>query len=70
MSLQLSRLYATEIARLQKVEWLEHYIKAHANTITTQNILSSWRGAGIFPTNVHRVLRRISSTPSTPLPLV
>jgi len=66
MSSQLSRLYATEITRLQKIEWLEHYVRARSAAITTHNILGGWRGSGLFPTNPHRVLRLISdrSTPS------
>ena len=62
MSVQLSRLYATEISRLQKIEWLEHYIKARSTAITSQNILSGWRGAGIFLRNQHRVLRLLSDS--------
>jgi hypothetical protein len=69
MSSQLSRLYTTEISRLQKVEWLEHYIKARAITITSRNILAGWRGAGLFPTNPYRVLRSLSDNLSTPLHL-
>jgi hypothetical protein len=69
MSTQLSRLYATEISRLQKVEWLENYIKARAIAITSTNILGGWRGSGLFPTNPHRVLRIISGS-ATPSPAV
>jgi hypothetical protein len=35
----LSRLYATEIACLQKAEWLECYIRAQAEGLILQNIL-------------------------------
>ena len=68
MSSHLSRLYSTEISRLHKVEWLKYYIKARTTAITSQNVLGGWRGAGLFPTNPHRVLRLMSDnpTPSTP----
>ena len=56
MSLQLNRLYATEISRLQKAEWLEHYAKARLKAMTSTNIKSDWRGARLFPMNVNRIL--------------
>ena len=57
MSSQLRRLYAAEISRLQKAEWLENYAKARSIAITSNNIHAGWRGAGLFPTNVNRILR-------------
>lgn len=44
------------IRRIQKVEWLERFIDAREKAITKENILSGWRGAGIFPENMHRIL--------------
>ena len=41
MSFQLSRLYATEISRLHKAEWLECYVKARSVAITSNNIYES-----------------------------
>jgi hypothetical protein len=67
MSLLLSRLYTTEISRLQKIEWLENYMKARLRSIVERNILGGWRGAGIFPLNPHRILRLISDV-ATPSP--
>ena len=67
MSLQLSRLYATEISRLQKVEWVEHYAQARSIAITSQNVLAGWRGSGISPLNPHRVLRSLSNDPGISL---
>ena len=67
MSLLLGKLYATEISRLQKIEWLENYIKAHSKSIVERNILGGWRGAGLFPLNSNRVLRLISEA-ATPSP--
>ena len=63
MSSQLSRLYATEISRLQKVEWLEHYIKARSIAITSSNIHGGWRGSGLIPTNVNKILRSLPDAP-------
>jgi hypothetical protein len=62
MSSQLSRLYATEVSRLQKAEWLEYYAKARSIAITSNNIRGGWRGAGLFPTNVNRILRLLPDT--------
>jgi DDE superfamily endonuclease len=67
MSSQLNRLYATEISRLQKAEWLEHYAKARSIAITSKNICAGWRGAGLFPTNINRILRVLPDPPSIPL---
>jgi hypothetical protein len=66
MSFLLSKIYATDISRLQKIEWTEIYMKARLQNIVKQNILGGWRGAGLFPLNPHRVLRLISHelTPS------
>jgi len=71
ISLQISRLLRSGITRIQKVEWLERYIESHEQAITRTNILAGWRGAGLFPENMHRVLRQISDkqiAPMTPLP--
>jgi len=64
MATHLSRLLATEIARLQKVEWVDKYIPARVRSITVSNIQGGWRGAGLFPLNRHRILRTLSE-PST-----
>jgi hypothetical protein len=70
MAYALSRLYATEIARLQKAEWLECYIRARAEGLTSQNILGGWRGTGLSPLNPHRVLRTISGSTPSPSPVM
>jgi len=67
MSFQLSRLYGMEISRLQKIEWLEHYVQARLAAITEQNILGGWRGTGIFPRYSHRIIRQLTGI-STPPP--
>jgi len=68
MAAQLNKLFAAEIARLYKIEWVDKYIPAREKAITATNIQGGWRGAGIFPFNPHRVLRTISepTTSSTP----
>src|SRR5947207_1398580 len=68
MATQLSKLFASEISKLQKVEWVEKYILARAKGITALNIQGGWRGAGLFPLNRYRVLRTISDS-ATPPPL-
>ena len=53
LSLQISRLLRSGITRIQKAEWLERYIEARERAITRVNILAGWRGAGLFPENMH-----------------
>jgi DDE superfamily endonuclease len=43
MASNLSRLYTIDIACLQKVEWIECYIKAQQETMKLQNVLDGWR---------------------------
>src|SRR5271170_7752491 len=45
---------------MQKVEWVECFIEARERAITKDNILSGWRGVGLFPENMHRILIQIS----------
>jgi hypothetical protein len=71
LSNQISRLLRSGIVRIQKAEWVERYIEAWDKAITEQNILSGWRGAGLFPENMHRILHQIPETenqPTTPTP--
>jgi len=71
MSSLLSHVYATEISRLQRAEWLEYYAKARSIAFTSKNICSGWRGTGLFPMNVNRILRLLSdniAASSTPPP--
>jgi hypothetical protein len=66
MSLLLSKIYAMEIPRLQKIEWTEIYMNARLESIVERNILGGWRGAGLFPLNPNRVLRLISQEVTPP----
>ena len=54
------------ISRLQKVEWLEQLVVARERAITKDNILGGWRGAGLFPENMHRMLIQIPNTQVVP----
>ena len=60
ISSRLHRLMQTGISRLEKAEWLEYFAKAREDAITSINILSGWRGGGLFPQNHHRILCQIS----------
>ena len=68
MSAQLDPIFRTGISRLQKVEWMEAYVKARHIAITTSNILGGWRGAGLFPTNKQHILRQLADKHTTPSP--
>ena len=73
ISRHLAGLLQTEIVRIQKFEWLEKYIKARAEALSTSNIQGGWRGAGLFPFHRSRVLRNLpleiqTEGPSTPPP--
>ena len=75
MTQQLDRYIRTGIPRLQKIEWLEAFIKARASAFTTQNIMSGWSGTGLHPFNPHKVLHRLpilpslESSPQSPTPI-
>jgi len=71
ISTQVSRFVRSGIRRIQKVEWLERFIEARENGITKENIIAGWRGAGLFPENMHRILCQVadhekSTVPKTP----
>jgi hypothetical protein len=60
MTEQLEFLFRTGITRMQKMEWLENYIKTLAIPMNPQNIFGGWRGTGLFLLNHHRILRPLS----------
>jgi len=60
MSIQLDLIFRTSIRTIHKVEYMECYVKAKKAAITTLNILSGWRGAGLFSINKHCILHQIS----------
>ena len=41
------------------MEWVERFIIAREQGLTKENILSGWRGAGLFPENMHRILKQL-----------
>jgi hypothetical protein len=59
ISKQISRFLRSGIRRIQKVEWVERFIIAREQGITKENIISGWRGAGLFPENMHRILSQL-----------
>ena len=59
ISNQISRFIRSGITRIQKVEWLERFIEAREQAVTSTNIISEWRGAGLFPENMHRILTQL-----------
>ena len=42
------------------MEWVERFIVAKEEGITKQNILAGWRGAGLFPENMYRILIQLA----------
>jgi len=67
MQAELYPLIRTEIARIQKAEWLSAYAAARANAFSSTNIESAWSGAGLVPLDRLKVLNRIPQ-PSPPPP--
>ncbi|KFY83439.1 hypothetical protein V500_10057, partial [Pseudogymnoascus sp. VKM F-4518 (FW-2643)] len=49
--------------RILRVEWMQMFIKARIKAITVSNILSGWRGAGIWPLNLKKVLGQLLAKP-------
>jgi DDE superfamily endonuclease len=68
MVAQLHGLITTEIAQLQKFEWLSAYARARKKAFHKANILSAYLGAGLFPFCPNIVLRQIPTMPLTPHP--
>ena len=71
ISTQVSRFVRGGISRIQKVEWVERFIVAREQAITKENIIAGWRGAGLFPENMHRILIQLPgyedpAIPNTP----
>jgi hypothetical protein len=66
MQAELYPLIRTEVARIQKAEWLSAYAAARANAFSPTNIESAWRGAGLVPLDPLKVLSRIPQSPPPP----
>jgi len=58
LALRQSRLFRSGVRRIQKAEWLDHFIEARESSVSEANILSGWRGSGLFPENLHRMLHQ------------
>ena len=43
------------------MEWVERFIVVREEGITKQNILAGWRGTGLFPENMHRILIQLAN---------
>jgi len=65
LSQRQARLFRSGFRRIEKAEWTEHYIKARDVAMTEKNILSAWRGAGLFPENMFRVLHQLPTNNSS-----
>ena len=71
-----TQLFRSGVRRIEKAEWVEDFIAAWEDAITEKNVLSGWRGAGLFPENLHRMLHQLPdnripdplhmSTPASP----
>jgi len=66
MSRCLDPIYRAGIPRIEKVEWMESYIEARVRAFTKSNIEGGWHGAGLFPFDPRKVLRKIGGSRSTP----
>jgi len=67
VSAELDRLIRVGVNRLEKVEWVESYIRARPNAFTEKNIRAGWRHSGLAPTNrlKHALLRPGALTAET-----
>jgi DDE superfamily endonuclease len=56
MAAELQGIITTEVARLQKVEWVSAYARARKKALRKANILSAYVGVGLFPFCPDKVL--------------
>ena len=54
-----TQLFRSGVRRIEKAEWVEDFIAARENAINEKNVLSGWRGSGLFPENLHRMLHQL-----------
>ena len=59
MSQELSKLVNAKVNTVQKMEWLRAYVGARHSAFSSQNINSSWSGAGLNPFQPRKVIRRV-----------
>jgi hypothetical protein len=63
MAAELHGIIITEVARIQKVEWVSAFARARKKALRKSNILSAYLGAGLFPFCPDKVLRQIPTMP-------
>ena len=73
ISQELSKLINAKVNTVQKMEWLCAYVGARRSAFSSQNINSSWSGAGLNPFQPRKVIRRVhdyskSESATTPPP--
>lgn len=61
MAAELQSIIQTEVSRIQKVEWLNAYVRARAKAFSTSNIYSAFSGTGINPFDATKVIHRVRS---------
>lgn len=49
ISSELEKIVRSNVAHIQKAEWLVAYVRARVLAFSIVNIHSSWKGAGLFP---------------------
>ena len=66
MTQEINPLVHTNVPQVQKVEWLTAYVRARSHAFSTNNIRSSWNGAGLVPFHPQKIIRQVR--PETPPP--
>ena len=59
MAAEIEPLMRTGVTRIQKIEWLTAFVRAHDKAVSAKNIRGGFRGTGIhsfLPTKVLRLL--------------
>ena len=73
LSNEVEKLFRLTTRRIPRVEWMSAYIKARDRVFTSPNILSGFRGSGIYPLSPITILSMIpppeEPRPSTPPPI-
>src|SRR2546423_905252 len=62
-------ILSTQVVRLQKVEWLSAFVRAHTAVFNARNIHGGFCGTGIYPFLPSKVLNRVApmAVPTTPI---
>ena len=62
----MNRLIQVGVARLEKIEWMENYIKVQEVALIGNNIRGGWHSSGLVPLNRARATRSLFD-PSMPI---